>query len=99
MSLFRAPNGLNELPEERSEFLFILIGKSTVAFLTGQSWRVLKSWYTGAQNNNFGTVSQTDLTRVKSRLQRRLLADQGQHSELYQTWKEAILTTSLAYQS
>ena len=47
MSLFRAPNGLNELPEERSEFLFILIGKSTVAFLTGQSWRVLKSWYTG----------------------------------------------------
>ena len=29
------------------EFLFILIGKSTMAFLTGQSWRVLKSWCTG----------------------------------------------------
>ena len=32
MSLFRAPNGRYELPEERSEFLFILIGKSTVVF-------------------------------------------------------------------
>ena len=32
--------------------------------LTGQSWRVLKSRYTGgAQNKDFGTVSQTDLTR------------------------------------
>ena len=30
------PNGLNELPEVRFEFLFILIGKSTVAFLSGQ---------------------------------------------------------------
>ena len=46
-SLFWAPNGLNELPEVRFEFPFILIGKSTMAFLTGQSWRVLKSWYTG----------------------------------------------------
>ena len=42
ISLFWAPNGLNELPE----FPFNLIGKSTMAFLTGQSWRVLKSWYT-----------------------------------------------------
>ena len=24
---------------------FNLIGKLTIAFLTGQSWRVLKSWY------------------------------------------------------
>ena len=42
-----ALNGLNLLPEMRFEFLFILIGKSTMAFLTGQSWRVLKSWCTG----------------------------------------------------
>ena len=40
-------NGLNQLPEERFEFPFNLIGKSTMAFLTGQSWRVLKSWSTG----------------------------------------------------
>ena len=31
----------------RFEFPFNLIGKSTVAFLTGQSWRALKSWFTG----------------------------------------------------
>ena len=53
MSLFRAPNGRYELPEERSEFLFILIGKSTVVFLTSQSWRVLKSWYTGRPEQGF----------------------------------------------
>ena len=29
------------------EFLCILIGKSTMVFLTDQSWRVLKPWYTG----------------------------------------------------
>ena len=29
------------------EFSFNLIGKLTVAFSTGQSWCVLKSWYTG----------------------------------------------------
>ena len=28
------------------EGLFILISKSTMAFLTGQSWHMLKSWYT-----------------------------------------------------
>ena len=53
MSLFRAPNGRYELPEERSKFLFILIGKSTVVFLTSQSWRVLKSWYTGRPEQGF----------------------------------------------
>ena len=37
ISLFWAPNGLNELPEVKFEFPFILIGKSTMAFLTGQS--------------------------------------------------------------
>ena len=46
-SLFRSSNGLKELPEMRFEVLFNLIGKSTMAFLTGQSWRVLKSWYKG----------------------------------------------------
>ena len=44
--LFCAPNGLNKLRDVRFEFSFVLIGKSTVAFLTGQSWCVLKSWYT-----------------------------------------------------
>ena len=46
-SFFRAPNGLNELLEVRFEFPFILINKSTTAFLTDQPWRVLKPWYTG----------------------------------------------------
>ena len=40
---------LDELPEVRFEFPFILIGKRTMAFLTGQSWRVLKSWCTGGR--------------------------------------------------
>ena len=31
----------------RFKFPSNLIGKSTMAFLTGQSWRVLESWYTG----------------------------------------------------
>ena len=34
------------LPEVCSEFPFILIGKWTKTFLTGQSWHVLKSRYT-----------------------------------------------------
>ena len=42
VSYFWAPNGLNELPAARFEFPFILIGKSTMAFLTGQSYHVLK---------------------------------------------------------
>ena len=42
-----APNGLNELPEVSLEFRFILIGKLTIAFLTDQSWCLLKSCYTG----------------------------------------------------
>ena len=32
MSLFWAPNGLNELPEMRFEFPFKLIGELTIAF-------------------------------------------------------------------
>ena len=47
LSLFWTPNGLNQSWELRFEFPFNLIGNSTTAFLTGQSWRVLKSWYTG----------------------------------------------------
>ena len=43
LSLFWALNGLNELPEMHIEFTFNLIGKLTIAFLMGQSWRVLKS--------------------------------------------------------
>ena len=46
-SLFWIYNGLDELPKMLFEFPFILIGKSTMALLTGQSWCVLKSWYTG----------------------------------------------------
>ena len=40
-------HGLKRLPEMRFKFPFNLIGKSTMAFLTGQSWHVIKSWYTG----------------------------------------------------
>ena len=43
ISLFWAPNGLNELLEERFKFL---TGIWTMVFLTGQSWHLLKSWYT-----------------------------------------------------
>ena len=75
ISLFWAPNGFNELPGVRFEFPFNLIGKLTVVFLTGQSSRVLNStqWYTGgAKNTDFGSVSQTDVTRIQFRLWRRL---------------------------
>ena len=59
--LFWIPNGLNELPEMHFKLPFNLIGKLTVALLIGQSWDVLKSWYTrGTQNKDFGTFSQTD---------------------------------------
>ena len=40
ISLFWAPNRLNELPEMCFKFPSNLIGKSTMAFLTVQSWRV-----------------------------------------------------------
>ena len=46
ISIFWALNGLNELPEVRFEFPFILIGRSTMALISGQSWCVLKPWYT-----------------------------------------------------
>lgn len=40
------PTDSNELPEVRCKFPFILLGKSKMASLTGQSLPVLKSWYT-----------------------------------------------------
>ena len=46
-SLLWAPNKLKKLPEVGFQFPFNLIGKSTMAFLIGQSWCVVKSWYTG----------------------------------------------------
>ena len=70
-SLFCAPNRLNEVLEMHFEFSFILIGKSTMVFLTGQSWCILESRYT-AQDEDFGTVLQTDLTRVQFCLRYRL---------------------------
>ena len=96
MSLFRAPNGLKELPEERSEFLFILIGKSTVVFLTSQSWRVLKSWYTGRPEQGFRRCFADGLNQslASSTAQTRVNILNST-----KTWKEAILTTSLVYQS
>ena len=54
----------NELTEVRFDFPFNLIGKLTMAFLTGQSWHVLKSWYTGGgPEKDFGAGAQTELTR------------------------------------
>jgi len=46
ISLFWAPNRLNELPEMRFEICFNLIGELTAAFLIGQLWHAVKSWYT-----------------------------------------------------
>ena len=45
---FSAPNRLNKLLEMHFKFPFNLIGKFTLggAFLTEQSWLLLKSWYT-----------------------------------------------------
>ena len=47
------------------EFSFNLIGRLNMALvLTGQSWRVLKSWYTGGTHSkDFGAFSDTNLTR------------------------------------
>ena len=62
ISLFWPPTGFNELSEVRVKLPFILIGKSTMVFFKGQSWRVLKSWWRPK------AVFQTSLTRVKFRL-------------------------------
>ena len=47
ISLFWAPQRTQGIAGNTFEFPFNLIGKSTMAFLTGLSWRVLKSWYSG----------------------------------------------------
>ena len=41
------------------EFPFILIDKSTMAFLTGKSWRALPNpdTHVGAQNRDLGAIS------------------------------------------
>ena len=47
-SLFWAPNRFTELLEVCFEFPSILSGKWAItSLLTGQSWHVIKSWYTG----------------------------------------------------
>ena len=66
-SLLWAPKGLRL----RFEFPFNLIGKSTMTFLTGQSWRVLKSWYTGGgPEQRFRRWAQANLVEVSYILSR-----------------------------
>ena len=67
-SLFWPPNGFNEEQEVCFEFLFILIGKSAIAFLTGQSLRLLKSWYPCGPG-----------TRISALFRRRLWRRQPSH--------------------
>ena len=65
LSLFWAPSGLKELQEEHFKFPFILIDKLITAFLTGQSWQLLKTCYiSGGPYKDFATVSKMDFTRV-----------------------------------
>ena len=47
--LVLGPQQTQRITGNAFEFPFNLIGKSTMAFLTGQSWRLLKSWYTGGK--------------------------------------------------
>ena len=48
----------------RFEFPFNLTAKSTMTFLTGQSWRYSNpDTQVEAENKDFGASSQTDLTR------------------------------------
>ena len=63
--LLRAPKELNELPEVRFEFSFKLISQLNNSFLTGQSWRALKSWCTdkGPQQGFRRLLAHMDLTR------------------------------------
>ena len=54
-------NSCRKCMEISLESLYWILG---LEGLKGQSWRVLKSRYTGgAQNKDFGAVSQADLTR------------------------------------
>ena len=64
----------------RFEFPLNLIGKSTMAFSTGQSWRVCKSWYTaGSQEEGFRRSLADGLNQsvVSSVAQARSLVEQA----------------------
>ena len=65
-SLICSPNGLNKLlMAVHFEFHFVLIGKSTMAFLTIQSWHIVKSWYTGGSpGQGFWHCFADSLTRL-----------------------------------
>ena len=67
-AMFWTPTGFNELLEVCFEFSFNMIGELAMASLTGQSWRVLKSWY--GRPRTLLDVSCRGL--VTLRLQRRL---------------------------
>ena len=61
--MFSAPQA-QRVTGNALEFPFNQIGEPTMAFLTCQSWRVLKSWYTGGspeQDFTFQTVLTTSL--------------------------------------
>ena len=58
MSLSWTPNGLNELPEVRFEFLLILIGNQANHDAYSNSGAQV-----GAKNKDFSVVSQTELSR------------------------------------
>ena len=68
------PTELNDLPEACfEEFPFILIDKSTMTFLKGQSWHELKSWYTGGGLElGFRPCFADGLNQSQLHLQRRL---------------------------
>ena len=63
-SFFWTPTGFKELPKVCFELPFNMIGELAMASLTGQSWRVLKSWYGRPRRKNLGAVSQTFLAGV-----------------------------------
>ena len=68
----------SELPEMYFQFPFILIGKSTMAFLTGQSWRILKSWYTGGGGGGKGGAEQEFWHCFANRLNQSLVSSMTQ---------------------
>ena len=51
--MLRASNRFNKLLEMRFKFPVNPIGKLTMAFLTGQSWDELKSWYIGVDHDDW----------------------------------------------
>ena len=67
----------------RFQFPFILIGKSTMAFLTDQSWRVLKYGYTaggpeqGFRRCSVSSVAQATVNTVEGRQLERIPVSLG----------------------